>query len=86
MKKKCVFVAADSDGKTYRVEDWRQVIDTTTHHNEKFRSESLGGKPHLRLNDGRDVEWVGVGEFRIAGTDIVLRSDDLLAPQGIPDW
>jgi hypothetical protein len=86
MEKKCEFDAAGSDGCAYRVEDWRKVIDTTTMHSVRFRSRALGNKPYLRLADGREVEWTGAGEFRIAATDIVLRSDDPQAPQGIPHW
>lgn len=86
MKRKCEFHAIGSDGRDYRVEDWRKVIDTTTMHNVGTRSSALGNKPYLRLPDGRDVEWTGVSEFRVAGTDIVLRSDDPQSPQGKPHW
>lgn len=72
MEKKCEFATAGSDGCAYRVEDWRKVIDTTTMHNIRTRGRALGSKPYLRLADGRDVEWTGAGEFRIAGTEIVL--------------
>jgi hypothetical protein len=86
MNKKSEFSAVGSDGGAYRVEDWRKVIDTTTQHNVRVRTAALGDKPYLKLPDGRNVEWTGVGKFRIAGTDIDLVSDDPQAPQGMPHW
>ena len=44
-----------SAGELVMIEDWRDVIDTTTNHNERYRSTALGDEPHCRTTDGREV-------------------------------
>lgn len=77
--KRRFFGVIRSTGEQVVVEDWREIIDTTTQHNTVFRSVALGGRPYCRTTDGREVRCVDaeyVNVEQLQGTWEILGQGD----------
>jgi hypothetical protein len=71
------FQAIGSDGQTYTVEVWTDFIDTGTL--DDPHSETPGMQS-LRTSAGEHLNYLGKGEYKMVGRDIILRSTDPNAP------
>ncbi len=71
-------------GELVEIEDWRQVIDTTTMFNSETRTSALGDCPYCKTMDGREMrvlnaKYVDVekfeGSFELHDKDTWLQMD-----------
>jgi hypothetical protein len=68
------FVGIDATGQPYTVSGNAKYLVITDPPERIFDVADLG------LNDGRRVERIKQGEYRVQGSDLILRSDDPGAP------
>jgi len=69
--------ALGTDGEEYTIYEYTEFIETITH--GEGRSEMAGMK-ELKTSDGRSVNYVGKGQYKVVQTGVLLRSDSPDAP------
>lgn len=71
------FTAYGDDGQDYTIYIYTNFIDAGTLSNPRDEMEGL---KELRTSDGKAVNWLSKGEYKIVVTDVILRSSDPNAP------
>ncbi len=64
------FLAVADDGQTFTIEEFTVFLNAGSMRNP---NEEIAGLKSLRTSDGRSVNVIGEGEYKIVGTGVKLR-------------